>query len=107
VTENRLPTVTICGAVDIQSIEEAFVKIKAASGPDGLEIDLAEVTDIDLTFVQLLESARRAAAESGTALRLSQPASGFVLETLRRGGFLSDPPDARTMFWTGEAGVAA
>jgi anti-anti-sigma regulatory factor len=93
--------VTFSGAIDVRSIEEAFAKIKHAYGPAGLEIDLAEVTDIDLTFVQLIESARRSAAESGTALRLAAPASGFVLETLQRGGFLSEPPDERTIFWAG------
>jgi len=105
--DKRLPVMTLSGAIDVRSIEDAFEKIKAASGPAGLEIDLAEVTDIDLTFVQLLESARRAAAESGTALRLCQPASGFVLETLQRGGFLSDPPDERTLFWAAAPGLAA
>jgi anti-anti-sigma regulatory factor len=93
----------LSGAIDVRSIDEAFGKIKQANGPAGLEIDLAEVTDIDLTFVQMIESARRGAAETGTALRLAAPASGFVLETLQRGGFLSDPPDERTLFWAGAA----
>jgi anti-anti-sigma regulatory factor len=93
----------LSGAIDVRSIEEAFGKIKQAYGPAGLEIDLSGVADIDLTFVQLIEAARRGAAEAGTALRLSQPASGYVLETLQRGGFLSNPPDERTLFWAGAA----
>lgn len=103
VADKLLPIVTLSGAIDVRSIEDAFAKIKQASGPDGLEIDLSAVTDIDLTFVQLLEAARRTATETGAPLRLSAPASGFVLETLQRGGFLSDPPDARSLFWAGAA----
>jgi len=101
VADKLLPIVTLSGAIDVRSIEEACEKIKQASGPAGLEVDLSGVTDIDLTFVQLIESARRGAADSGTSIRLSAPASGFVLETLQRGGFLSDPPDERTLFWAG------
>ncbi len=104
--DERSPILKLSGQIDVRSIDEAFGKIKRAFGPGDLEVDLSGVTDVDLTFVQLLESARRSAAESGTALRLSAPASGFVLELLQRGGFLSDPPDERTLFWTGQPEAA-
>ncbi len=97
------PVVKFSATIDVRSIEEAHEKIKRAAAPAGLEVNLSGVTDIDLTFVQLIESARRSAAESGGSLRLSQPATGYVLETLQRGGFLSDPPDERTLFWMGAA----
>ncbi len=101
--DKLLTILALSGVIDVRSIEDAFGQIKQASGPAGLELDLAEVTDVDLTFVQLIESARRGATESGTTLRLAAPAGGLVLETLQRGGFLSDPPDARTLFWAGVA----
>jgi ABC-type transporter Mla MlaB component len=91
------------GVMDVRSIQKPFRAIKkaAARGRD-IQIDLAAVTEIDITFVQLIESARRSAAQAGTGISLTKPAAGMVLETLQRGGFLSEPPDARTRFWTGQ-----
>jgi len=96
------------GVIDVRSIQKPFQAIKkaAASGRD-IQIDLAAVTEIDITFVQLIESARRSAAQAGLGLSLIQPASGMVLATLREGGFLSEPPDARTQFWTGQGQAAS
>ncbi len=96
------------GVIDVRSIQKPFQAIKkaAASGRD-IQIDLAAVTEIDITFVQLIESARRSAAQAGTGISLAKPATGMVLETLQRGGFLPDPPDARTQFWTGQGQAAS
>jgi anti-anti-sigma regulatory factor len=93
--------------IDVKSIHIAFQKLEdafaRASGTGlSLAIDLRQVVDADVTLVQLVESARRTAAQSGVALRLCEPAQGPVLQTLQRGGFLTDPPDARTRFWRGE-----
>ncbi len=96
---------TLAGAIDLQSIGAAYAQVKAAAAQAAaLEIDLAAVTSLDLTLVQLIESARRTAAESGTALRLASPAAGPLLETLQRGGFLADPEDPRTSFWRADRG---
>ena len=98
--------VRLSGTIDIGSIRGAFEKIKeAARANKFLEIDIADVTEMDLTLIQLIESARLSAAQSGTEIRLSRPAQGLVLETLNRGGFLSDPMDERTRFWTDPAGA--
>jgi anti-anti-sigma regulatory factor len=95
--------VTLSGVIDIRSIDNSFMKIKqAADEGHSLEINLADVTDIDLTFLQLIEAARRSAAQAGAGIRLSRPADGIVLETLRRGGFLNSPEDERTRFWLGQ-----
>lgn len=104
---DKLPAVVrLSGAIDIGSIRGAFEKIKeAVCATKSLEIDIADVTELDLTLIQLIESARLSAAQSGTEIRLSSPAQGLVLETLNRGGFLSDPMDERTRFWTEQAGA--
>jgi ABC-type transporter Mla MlaB component len=100
--DQALPTVKLSGAVELRNIEEAFEKVKAAYDEgEGFEIDLSAVTDLDLTLVQLIESARRGAAASGKMVRLSAPARGMVKEALQRGGFLSEPADERTQFWLG------
>ena len=100
------------GVIDVRSIGEVFDEIseatrRAAVAGIDLECDLTAVTDIDLTFLQLIESARRSTREFGTGFRLSAPAQDRVLETLQRAGFLCDPPDERTLFWTAASGPKA
>jgi hypothetical protein len=58
---------------------------------------VAENAVIDLTFVQLIESARRTARETGAAFALATPAAGQLRETLERGGFLASADDQE--FW--------
>jgi anti-anti-sigma regulatory factor len=97
--------VKLSGVIDIRSIDNSFVKIKkAAADGASIEIDLTDVADIDLTFLQLIESARRSAAQAGAEIRLSQPAEGIIRDTLKRGGFLNDPADERARFWLGQPG---
>ena len=98
--------VVLSGNIDVKSIHISFQRLEEAfAGALGtglsLAIDLGQVTDADVTLVQLMESARQTAAQSGVPIRLCEPAQGPVLQTLQRGGFLTDPPDARTRFWRG------
>lgn len=62
-------------------------------------VDLSDVAETDLTFVQLIEAARRKAAETGCDFKLRHPAQGAVLEVLERGGFLEDTASDRAKFW--------
>ena len=66
---------------------------------DAIIVDIASVDETDLTFVQLIESARRKAAETGRDFTLRHSADGAVLEVLRRGGFLDDESSERAKFW--------
>jgi anti-anti-sigma regulatory factor len=106
-SEDASTVVVLSGNVDVRSIHISFQKLEDAfAGALGtgvsLAIDLAQVVDADVTLVQLVESARHTAAQSGIAVHLCAPARDAVPETLQRGGFLSDPPDARTLFWRAE-----
>ncbi len=106
-SDDASTVVVFSGTIDVKSIQTSFQTLEEAfAGTMGtgrsLAIDLGQVADADVTLVQLLESARRTAALSGVPLRLCAPAQGAVLQTLERGGFLTDPPDARTLFWRGE-----
>lgn len=60
-------------------------------------LDLHSVADVDLTFVQLIESARRSITEKDWQIRLASPADGALLNVLLRGGFLIDADDGN--FW--------
>ena len=78
--------------------------IDALQGHAQVAANIADDAVVDLTFVQLMESARRSAREGGKDLSLAAPASGLLLETLQRGGFLAGDDAARRAFWLMESG---
>lgn len=74
----------------------------AAVESDGpVVVNLDDVVEADLTLAQLLEAARRTAAERGQVIRLENPADGAVLQVLQRGGFLDPHDTERVNFWFG------
>ncbi len=88
--------VRLSGAIGVRSIGDACQELRTAMAQGGpVDIDLAGLTDLDVTLIQLLESARRSAPPGG--VRLAAPASGLLLETLQRGGFLEG--GAAKAFW--------
>jgi ABC-type transporter Mla MlaB component len=66
---------------------------------DAVELDVTEVADADVSFLQLICAARHQAERDGKALRLTRPASGPVAALLERAGFLTDIAPADQMFW--------
>ena len=93
-------TISFAGEVTISNIGEAHEQLGAfLREQEAVVIDVEDLTETDLTFVQLLESARRKASESGVGLSLNKPAGGALLEVLRRGGFLDDDTSDRAKFW--------
>ncbi|WP_366941410.1 STAS domain-containing protein [Acidocella sp.] len=94
--------IKLSGTIDIRSIIESFSELnRAVSAGSPIEIDLTDIIDIDLSFLQLLESTRKSAAQSSLPIRLSKPAHGIILDALNRGGFLNDPSNERAQFWLG------
>lgn len=84
----------------ISNIGEAHEQLGALlREQQAVTVDVEDLTETDLTFVQLLESARRKAGENGARLSLNKPAAGALLEVLRRGGFLDDDTSYRAQFW--------
>lgn len=69
---------------------------------DEITLDLAQAGDIDLTFVQLVESARLTASRQSKKLSLSAPASGALLDVLERGGFIGQGSSGSTFWLRGE-----
>ncbi|PHY18839.1 anti-anti-sigma factor [Caulobacter sp. BP25] len=94
--------VSFSGSLTIGVISERYSALVGAMEQGApVVIGLDEVTEVDLTFAQLLEAARRTAADRGQVIRLEKPAEGPLLQVLQRGGFL-DPEDAdRVNFWVG------
>lgn len=62
-------------------------------------IDIAGVTEADLSFVQILCALRTAAANAGREIRLRAPAPAPVIALLDRAGFLAAPTPQDLEFW--------
>ena len=54
---------------------------------------------VDLSFVQLMTSARRHAASEGGTISLAEPASPKLRDVLRRGGFIEGATPDDLNFW--------
>lgn len=87
----------------IRAISGAHAQLcDALKSQSSIVVTVPPEASADLTFVQLMEAARRSAADAGGALTLAAPADGGLLETLRRGGFL-EAADSRR-FWLMDSG---
>ena len=90
--------VEFSGELTIRSIGEAHQRLSEALAEHGSVVArVAQDAVIDLTFVQLIESARRSAQADGRAFAMAAPAEGSLRETLQRGGFLGEA--AGREFW--------
>jgi hypothetical protein len=91
-------TVRLSGALNLKTIGAAHGRLlKALTTHPDVTASVKTPVDVDLTLVQLLDSARRMAEAAGGSFRLAQPADGGLLEILRRGGFLETTP--QRAFW--------
>jgi len=93
-------TVELSGELTLQNAGCVRDKLMAAlaKGED-LTIDCRAGTEIDLTFVQLLVAARRAATHAGHSFSLAAPIPTPLLAVLERAGFLGGNA-ADQQFWT-------
>ncbi|WP_137135018.1 STAS domain-containing protein [Rhizobium sp. FKY42] len=62
-------------------------------------LDISDDEPADLSFVQLIESARIFASTSGKKLTLLRPATGNLRDVLERGGFLHNISPEDASFW--------
>jgi hypothetical protein len=68
-------------------------------------ISIPDGAEADLSFVQLIESARIQAKSSGTHVLMSKPAEGSVLSVLERGGFREVFSAEDKKFWLHEEAI--
>lgn len=89
------------GLLTVASAEEIRDRLveAVAQGRD-VVVECTGAESCDLSFVQLLVAARKSAAAIGVELSLASPATGALLETLRRGGLLESAAERR--FWVKE-----
>jgi ABC-type transporter Mla MlaB component len=92
--------VILDGPLTVRGIDAVQARLAAALRQHGIvKVDCAAATEIDLSLIQLLLSARASATHAGRTLRLAAPAQGVLHAALHAGGFLPDAPDAA--FWNG------
>lgn len=98
--EGRL---VLAGEMTLQSVDSIHSRLQEMAGQPVVEIDCDDVTEVDLSLIQLILAARSSAEKSGRSLMLTQPAAGALQDALQRGGFLTedpDHPDPNRAFWT-------
>ncbi|WP_243652716.1 STAS domain-containing protein [Novosphingobium sp. PhB165] len=69
------------------------------SAEQDVDLDLSELVEVDLAFVEIVYSAREQWARAGRDLRLAQPAEGAVAALLGRAGFLTNLTPRDLEFW--------
>lgn len=95
------------GALTVRNAAAQAVRLRNVLA-DGrvVALDLSGITDIDLSFIQLVLAARRSAAATGGAVTLAAPAEGLLKDVLKRAGLIADGEQFsdETAFWLAGGG---
>ena len=73
--------------------------LEALQMNSAVTVDKPEDAQADLSFIQLIEASRLYARTEGKYITLTKPASPDLVDTLRRGGFLTNMDEASRLFW--------
>lgn len=87
----------------IVDIQQDLLSVLNAN--QAVAVELPDDCQVDISFVQLMEAARRYARASGKDFKLLKPARGSVLDVLQRGGFLDAVSAEDAHFWLHEGQV--
>ncbi len=94
----------LSGALAIQTIDDIFPQLRQALDKNAaIDIDCTDITEVDVSTIQLLLSARLSAQRAGKTLRVLT-GDGAMFAALETGGFLK-PPGADSgdeVFWIAE-----
>lgn len=80
--------------------------LQALAEASDVVIDTAPVAAADISFVQVIESARLTAVAQGTALRLAAPAGPALRQVIEVAGLLWTQDPADRAFWFHEGDPA-
>jgi anti-anti-sigma regulatory factor len=87
-------------SVTVRSAGEFAEQLLAAVQAGGdLDVDVAALGEVDLSFIQLILAARSHVEQEGARFALAQPAGPALAALLDRAGFLGDPQPADIDFW--------
>lgn len=102
-TQSSGKTVVIEDVADIRVIPAIHARLlDAFKTSDHIVLDARATGDVDISFLQLIESARRYAVSASKTFSLVAPAQGELHQQLQRGGFLSRTADRAFWLRTGE-----
>jgi hypothetical protein len=93
-------SISVPDVLSIRNVSEIHANIiDALKSNSSIVIEISESAEADMSFIQLIESARRQAKALNKSIALSSPARGRVLKVLERAGFIEafDRDDAN--FW--------
>jgi hypothetical protein len=88
------PKVNIRNIKDVHSEFLTHIENTAA-----IEVDLDGCEDVDLSLIQLIESARKSAKAGKKNISLTKPANDIVLSTLKRAGLVEAFSADDAKFW--------
>lgn len=92
----------LAGPVTIASSQDLHQRLlRALDAGNDVEVECSDVTEADLSLVQLLLAARRSAEARRQRLVMRSAASGALLATLQRAGLVGAGPGADEGFWKG------
>ena len=99
-TKQYCESIKLPEALGIRSVSEIYIKFTDEfQGRDTIVISIPENADVDLSFIQLIESSRRQAKAEGKTFKLSAPVRGSVLKVLDRAGFIDSFDQEDSKFW--------
>jgi hypothetical protein len=92
-----ISVIEVPNSVTVRSVADFGQHLSSAlAEQDEIVLDTDAVTELDLSFVQIVQAAR---GEDGKTVRLARPANAAVAALLERAGFLTDPSDMDVDFW--------
>lgn len=103
--ERHRTAIRFDGPLTVATAETVHRRLVDAVAEGGtIVVDCDGAGAVDLSFVQLVVAARAAAQAKGATLALRSPASGPLLDALRRGGLLAEHADGsdERRFWMKE-----
>ncbi|WP_083638932.1 STAS domain-containing protein [Rhizobium oryziradicis] len=96
-------TVALPSVLTIRTVQITKDAVLAGfSAAESIVLDVPQDADCDLSFIQVVESARLFAQSEEKEITLLRPASGGLLAVLERGGFLTDIDPSDRFFWLHE-----
>lgn len=93
-------TMILPTAITTRTVSTMTNEIRAALAmPGDVVIDASAAETVDLSFLQLIEAARRHSEAGAATLRLAAPANPAIAALLHRAGVLTAPTPADIDFW--------
>lgn len=93
---------TAGSSVTMRSVAEFAGRLGEIGDAEKVVIDVSELSDVDLAFLQVIEVYRAEFARSGRSLALSDRDHRPITSLLSRCGYLEGADPSDVAFWIGE-----